>query len=279
MQTSGKEPSMDLSTHLWVLSIFEETNGLMLSASIGSVFSRGFMPTLPKRKGLNKALSSKRLGTGNGWERGAGRRSPLILRCNLYCQYCSECCDVIEGLGKIWSLVTGRTLLKRTWCPGVGWEPQTNLDTTSGGNFPLLGSPTSRSLAVRIGTRSASPKHRKMEQVFYAQPKHRKMAQNGTESENCGGISTVSLKITRKNISDFGEAEKAYDDLSPRVLEPEVLNLLWPSLLAHPKLQKVDESGPGCLRSSSKHLIRNNCRTALGKLPTLYVICRCLSIF
>lgn len=117
--------------------------------------------------------------------------------------------------------------------------------------FILLGSPTSRSaLAVRIGTRSASPKHRKMEQS-------RKTA------------AAFQLYLWRSRDKNIG-LRRSREGLWRSVTQgsgTRSTHRLWPSLLAHPKLQKVNESGPGCLRSSSKHMIRNHCRTALGKLP------------
>lgn len=124
--------------------------------------------------------------------------------------------------------VTGSLAIQPYWKePGVGWEPhQGHLDLKKQAE-------TFHSL----GTCEESSWHFHRTSCFCARFSNFKVCfggtywnalsfseapQNGTESENCGSISTVSLKITGK-ISDFGEAKKAYDDLSPRVLEPEVL--------------------------------------------------------
>lgn len=177
-------------------------------------------------------------------------------------------------------MVTGSLAIQPYWKePGVGWEPhQGHLDLKKQAE-------TFHSL----GTCEESSWHFHRTSCFCARFSNFKVCfggtywnalsfseapQNGTESENCGSISTVSLKITGKNIG----LRRSREGLWRSVTQGSGTRR-WPSLLAHPKLQKVDQSGPGCLRSSSKHMIRNNCRTALGKLPTSYVLCRCLSIF
>ncbi len=96
--------------------------------------------------------------------------------------------------------------------------------------------------------------------------------QNRTESENCGGIGTVSLKITRKKKIGLGRSREGLWRSFTQGSGTRSTNLLWPSLLAHPKLQKVNESGPRCLYSSSTHMIRNTCRAALGKITHFIVM-------
>lgn len=178
--------------------------------------------------------------------------------------------------------VTGYpTILKRTWCR-VGTTPRPFGFKKTGGNFPLLGNmrgkfmtfPSNKLLLCSV---------LQLQGLLWRYVLERAQLLRSTAKWNrVGKLRQHFNCISEDHRKKYRTSEKQRRLMTichPGFWNPKYSNLLWPSLLAHPKLQKVDQSGPGCLRSSSKHMIRNNCRTALGKLPTSYVLCRCLSIF